>query len=243
VGCESCHGRGGGHLAPELVKKTDYSADCAPCHDVKHSLGFEYATFLPRVSHAASKHLLELPLEEKRTLLAERGVRRSALLPTSAKIVGSEACKSCHPAEYATWLSEADHARAGATLLTAERGYDASCLTCHTTAIGQEGGFPLEGTLAEQLDLGRVGCESCHGPSGDHIAEDAPKIGTSLSLGDKCDSCVILQICGGCHDEANDPGFEFAVEAKIEKQRHGTIEPGTGKPLASSAAAAPDDGG
>jgi hypothetical protein len=41
---------------------------------------------------------------------------------------------------------------------------------------------------------------------------------------------VILQICGGCHDDANDPGFEFEVLDKIEAQRHGTIEPGTGKP-------------
>ena len=49
--------------------------------------------------------------------------------------------------------------------------------------------------------------------------------GTILSLGDKCDSCVILQICGTCHDEANDPGFAFEVIEKIEVQRHGTIEP------------------
>jgi hypothetical protein len=42
---------------------------------------------------------------------------------------------------------------------------------------------------------------------------------------------VILQICGSCHDDANDPGFEFEVEAKIEHQRHGTIEAGTGLPL------------
>ena len=43
---------------------------------------------------------------------------------------------------------------------------------------------------------------------------------------------MILQICGTCHDDANDPGFEFEVKKKIEKQRHGTLEPGTGKPKA-----------
>jgi hypothetical protein len=47
---------------------------------------------------------------------------------------------------------------------------------------------------------------------------------------------VILQICGSCHDDANDPGFEFEVIEKIEAQRHGTIEPGTGKPKTDSAA-------
>ena len=42
---------------------------------------------------------------------------------------------------------------------------------------------------------------------------------------------MILQICGTCHDDANDPGFEFEVVEKIELQRHGTIEPGTGHPI------------
>ena len=29
---------------------------------------------------------------------------------------------------------------------------------------------------------------------------------------------MILQICGSCHDDANDPGFEFEVKAKIDAQ-------------------------
>ena len=45
---------------------------------------------------------------------------------------------------------------------------------------------------------------------------------------------MILQICGSCHDDDNDPGFAFEVLDKIEKQRHGTIEAGTGKPLPSA---------
>ncbi len=43
-----------------------------------------------------------------------------------------------------------------------------------------------------------------------------------MKLSDKCDSCVILQICGSCHDDANDPGFEFEVQDKILHQRHST---------------------
>ena len=46
---------------------------------------------------------------------------------------------------------------------------------------------------------------------------------------------MVLQICGSCHDEANDPGFEFELLDKIELQRHGTIEAGTGEPLESQA--------
>jgi len=242
VGCETCHGRGGPHLSPDFIKERDFAPVCDGCHGVKHSLGFEYATFLPRISHEANKHVLSLPLEEKRKVLAERGVRRRNLLPTTSRIVGSDVCQSCHPGEFETWL-KSGHAHAGTTLLTAENGFDASCLKCHTTGFGREGGFPSDSLLEDQLDLGRVGCESCHGPSGDHIGEESPRIGTSVSLADKCNSCVILQICGSCHDEANDPGFEFAVLAKIEKQRHGTIEPGTGRPKVADALPAPDTGG
>ena len=57
------------------------------------------------------------------------------------------------------------------------------------------------------------------------VKPDAARVGTIVSLTDKCDSCVILQICGTCHDQANDPGFEFEVEKKIEAQKHGTKPP------------------
>jgi hypothetical protein len=121
------------------------------------------------------------------------------------------------------------------TLEVKHKQTDPDCLRCHTTAYGRPGGFPEKGLVAQHADLAAVGCESCHGPGGDHVAPDAQKIGTIVSLGDKCDSCVILQICGACHDDANDPGFEFEVKRKIETQRHGTIEPGTGKPKPKTA--------
>jgi hypothetical protein len=231
VGCETCHGRGGPHLSPGFVEAGNYEKTCLGCHDQKHSLGFDYTTFAPRISHAANRHLLALDAAERERLLAERGAVRSSLLPTAARHVGSDACQSCHAAEHATW-SKSRHAAALASLESAGRASDADCLRCHTTGFGREGGFPSDGVAKEHPDLARVGCESCHGPGGDHVAEDAPKRGTILSLGDNCDSCVILQICGSCHDDANDPGFEFEVLDKIEIIRHGTIEAGTGKPLA-----------
>jgi peroxiredoxin len=234
VGCESCHGRGGPHLSPDFVKAGNYETACLACHDTKHSLGFEYAKFLPRVSHAANLAITKLPLAEKQKLLAERGAPRKDLLPTNAAIVGSAACKSCHAAEYATW-SESAHAHAFETLSGVRKQGNPDCLRCHTTGFGRPGGFPEKGASAEHADLAAVGCESCHGPGGDHVAEGAAKIGTIVSLGDKCDSCVILQICGSCHDDANDPGFEFEVKQKIERQRHGTLEPGAGKPKGKTA--------
>ncbi len=240
VGCESCHGRGGPHLSPDFVKDGEYAEVCATCHNPTHSLGFDYATFAPRISHAANAALIQLPPEEKAKLLAARGRPGGSLLPTAAATLGSDACQGCHAAEFETWAAS-PHAHALESLTQKGRAGDADCLACHTTAFGREGGFPASGTAASHADLGRVGCESCHGPGGDHVAENSRKLGSILSLGDKCDSCVILKICGDCHDDANDPGFEFNVEEKIERQRHGTIEAGTGKPKSASAGLQPDE--
>jgi predicted CXXCH cytochrome family protein len=228
VGCESCHGRGGPHLSPGAVAKTDYQPVCVGCHDTKHSLGFDYTAFLTQISHAANAHILTLPKEERLKIIAQRGAIRTDLLPTAARHVGSDACRSCHAKEYESWAA-GPHAHALAPLETRHLAGNANCQKCHTTGFGRTGGFSPGASTSEHPDLARVGCESCHGPGGDHV-NAANKIGTIVSLGDKCDSCVILQICGSCHDDANDPGFEFEVKAKIDKTRHGTIEAGTGKP-------------
>jgi peroxiredoxin len=235
VGCESCHGRGGPHLSPQFVKDGDFAAVCVTCHDTKHSLGFEYASFAPKVSHAANAHLLGLSVEEKRRLLAEHAKLRTDLLPTDARYVGSDACRSCHAAEWDTW-SKQPHAQALASLEAKQQAGNADCLRCHTTAYGLPGGFPTGAAPDRHPDLARVGCESCHGPGEKHVAEGSRKLGTIVSLGDKCDSCVILQICGACHDDQNDAGFTFRVQERIKRQRHGTIEAGTGKPKSPQAA-------
>ena len=230
VGCENCHGRGGPHLSPDFLADGGYPNACAQCHDNKHSLGFDFATFLPNVSHAS---IAALSPEARAERFAENGFKRN-LLPTTADYVGSEACQSCHSAEYATWGSS-PHAHSLASLATKNKTGDRECLACHTTGYGRPGGFPEDGDANHQVDLARVGCESCHGPGSDHVAEGSTKLGSIISLGDKCDSCVILQICGSCHDEANDPDFTFAVQEHIDRQRHGTTEAGTGKPLGPSA--------
>jgi len=234
VGCESCHGRGGPHLSPGFVGETGYAAVCVTCHDTKHSLGFDFATFLPGVSHS----MIAAMTDEQRTARFAEGVTHRELLPSTADYVGSDACQSCHESEFKTW-SASGHAHAVATLEKAGKAGQSDCLQCHTTGFGKPGGFPTGGAVSAHPDLARVGCESCHGPGGKHIGDGARRIGTIVSLGDKCDSCVILQICGSCHDAANDADFEFSVQEHIERQRHGTIEPGTGKPLGGSAAVLP----
>lgn len=219
VGCESCHGRGGPHLSPDFVKQADYAAVCSSCHNPTHSLGFDYATFRPRISHATIAALSNAERAELRVA----GAATRELMPSTAAYVGSNACQSCHTKEFETW-SAGPHAHAVATLEKAGKQGEADCLGCHTTAYGKTGGFPAGASPASSPDLARVGCESCHGPGGNHIGEHAQRVGTILSLGDKCESCVILKVCGSCHDKANDPGFEFSVEKRIDAQRHGTVE-------------------
>ena len=170
-----------------------------------------------------------------RALLIGDAAKPRDVLPKNADYVGSSVCQSCHPSEFKTW-SGSPHRHAVDTLETKGKADDAACLQCHTTGMGRGGGFPKDGKGTDHThrDLASVGCESCHGPGGNHVAPEATKLGTIVSLADKCDSCAILQICGSCHDDVNDSGFEFEVEEKIERQRHGTIEAGTGKPLSAS---------
>jgi peroxiredoxin len=213
VQCENCHGRGGPHQSPGFVD-AGYEPICASCHTPEHSLRFVFAERLPMVSHAANLQFAALSLEERIELL-ERRDKRERTLFEQADYVGSQSCAGCHAQEHALW-SKSSHARALDTLeARGERANDA-CQKCHTTGFDQAGGWPAGGEA-----LAGVGCESCHGPGGNHIGPTARRDGTILALTDKCDSCVIMQICGSCHDDANDPGFEFELDDKLDAIRHG----------------------
>ncbi|MFQ5513364.1 MAG: multiheme c-type cytochrome [Myxococcota bacterium] len=213
VQCENCHGRGGPHQSPGFTAK-GYEPICLGCHNPQHSLGFMFAERLPEVSHGANRHFASLSIEERQALLERRSHRKRKLFP-DGDYVGSKACRGCHEAEYAIW-EQSPHAHAFATLERENAADRSDCQRCHTTGFDRPGGFPAGGE-----NLRSVGCESCHGPGASHAAEGARRSGTILALADKCDSCVILQICGTCHDEKNDPGFEFEVIEKIDRIRHG----------------------
>jgi len=212
VQCENCHGRGGPHQSPEFATEVGFERACLRCHNEEHSLRFSFAERLPLVSHAAGLAQQQgLSVQERFELLRARDKRQRTLF-VAADYVGSARCQSCHAAEHAQWAGTA-HARALATL--EHKDQRAECQKCHTTGFGDKTGWPAG---SGSLDGG--GCESCHGPGGRHVAAAAEKRGTILRLADKCDSCVILQICGSCHDDANDPGFEFELENKLARIRH-----------------------
>jgi peroxiredoxin len=215
VGCESCHGRGGPHESKEFLAR-GFEPVCLECHTEKHSLRFVFAERLPLVSHAAHAQFASLSPAERKALVEKRD-RRERTLFEKGRFVGSDACKACHAPQHAIW-AQSPHARAFATI--AKQGKpDETCVRCHVTGYGEEGGYPGGGEA-----LTNVGCESCHGPGEKHVAEGARRKGTILALSDKCDSCVILQICGSCHDGKWDPDLEFELDAKLAKIRHGMAE-------------------
>ncbi len=213
VQCENCHGRGGPHQSPDFLKQ-GLEPVCISCHNPKHSLHFKFAERLPQVSHSMNLRFANLSLEERQALLARRDKRVRTLFD-EGDYVGATACQSCHATEHELWANSA-HAHAFDTLSRKHEDENAECQKCHTTGFKEPGGFPEGGEALQQ-----VGCESCHGPGGDHVKPDAQRRGTILALADKCDSCVILQICGSCHDDQNDPGFEFELTDKLDIIRHG----------------------
>ena len=213
IQCENCHGRGGPHQSPDFSKQ-GLKPVCISCHNPKHSLNFKFAERLPEVSHSMNLRFTNLSLEERQALLARRDKRVRTLFD-EGDYLGTAACQGCHATEHELWAKSA-HAHAFDTLSRKQEDENAECQKCHTTGFKEPGGFPEGGEALQQ-----VGCESCHGPGGDHVRPDAQKHGTILALADKCDSCVILQICGSCHDDQNDPGFEFELTDKLELIRHG----------------------
>jgi len=145
VGCETCHGRGGPHLSPNHVAGGSYEPVCATCHTPTQSLGFQYATFLPRVSHAS---LAKLSPSEKQAFIAARGKPRNDLLPANVAKVGSDACASCHASEFAKWKASAH----------GKNSPEIGCETCHGGGADHVAeGAARKGTITSLADK----CGSC----------------------------------------------------------------------------------
>lgn len=137
--------------------------------------------------------------------------------------VGSNKCKKCHIKQYKSWEktkmaqsiealkpnARTDRKAEAEPPLDPAKDYttDPECLRCHTVGFGEAGGFALaEGKLPDEKTLealGRVGCESCHGPGSEYIkvfeeiqkskrkykAEELHAIGLREMGPDACTSC------------------------------------------------------
>jgi len=121
---------------------------------------------------------------------------------SQATYVGSKACSECHEEQYENFhtfakKSRSDHSiKIMASDLSAEEVQE--CYGCHTTGYGQPGGFV---SFEQTPELGHAGCEVCHGPGSEHIAEggDIDLIKRSLTMED----------CTSCHNEERVGAFNF----------------------------------
>lgn len=143
---------------------------------------------------------------------------------TQPSFVGSEKCKRCHESAYQVW-KKSPHSHAWQTLADARkpglRHRDPECIVCHTVGFGYQGGFVDETKTPLLKD---VGCESCHGPSSEHLKNPDDETWHKLmnpwkakpgenEAEKKARTLRIDQFCQKCHDMDNDvtwsnKGFE-----------------------------------
>jgi len=108
--------------------------------------------------------------------------------------VGSLTCKSCHPGEYANFIT---YAKKSTSFESIEKQMKhltpqeiKKCYPCHTTGYGKPGGFV---SLEETPHLKNAGCEVCHGPGAEHArTSDPAAIIRNLSKKD-CEICHISE--------------------------------------------------
>ncbi len=120
---------------------------------------------------------------------------------TENNYVGSEKCKDCHEKEYRRFQKYSKKAESYKHIALMEKGLTQEefkkCFTCHTTGYGKQGGFI---SLSQTPKLKNNGCESCHGPGGDHIASEDPEdIKAKLTIDD----------CIHCHNSERVKSFKF----------------------------------
>lgn len=134
--------------------------------------------------------------------------------------VGSEKCANCHEKSYLVW-KKSGHSKAWETLanLDPPRTYDPECISCHVTGWHPTRYFPyLSGFISEEQTphLVSVGCESCHGPGGEHVAAE---MGSDIERQLRAAQALVVtkeqaetseaHNCRNCHDLDNSPDFHF----------------------------------
>ncbi len=138
-----------------------------------------------------------------------------------ARYVGSGACATCHAAIYNQW-KKTPHASALETLRGLNYHWDPECIRCHV--VGWQRAGPDDWLLstsgfrspAKTPFLGGVGCETCHGPGGQHAA-DPWKHDLFTDAGPN-GAAPTRRTCVRCHDIENSHGFIEGYEAQFLPQ-------------------------
>ena len=116
---------------------------------------------------------------------------------------GAGNCIDCHVVQYENW-QKTFHASAYSSLLNErDSQYDIDCLPCHTTGYCEPGGYSV--AHGDNSSFLNVQCEACHGPASNHMG----KSGILRDAG--------VQICMGCHNEKQSPGFDYELYLPMVK--------------------------
>lgn len=126
----------------------------------------------------------------------------SPAISGQATYVGSQACAECHQEQYDNFHKFAKKSRSDHSIKIMASDLSPAeikeCYACHTTGYGKPGGFV---SFEQTPELGHAGCEVCHGPGSEHVAEggDPSLINRKLSLED----------CTTCHNADRVGAFNF----------------------------------
>lgn len=114
----------------------------------------------------------------------------------SPRYAGSQVCMECHENTYHTTINTAHAGAFTNALFTAQGGQtNSACLPCHTVGYGLPTGFTSRSATPQ---LAGVQCENCHGPAGNHAANESdPTARPRVELA--------AQVCGGCHTAPSAP--------------------------------------
>jgi hypothetical protein len=112
------------------------------------------------------------------------------VLAEEEEFVGSPTCSECHQEQYETFAkySKKAHTRKGVEKMFSDlnEAEKKECYVCHTTGYGR-GGFVSYEKTPEFAD---VGCETCHGAGGEHVAYGGdPELITRRPSVESCEKC------------------------------------------------------
>ena len=232
VQCETCHGPGSEYMAEETMRNRQAAraaglqmpaeAECMRCHIVKgtHVAVLGSPQFDAEKATAAIAH----PAPEERVLGTIRKDAADGVPKRDGpKYAGVAGCGECHRGrqsgyQHSVWRRSA-HSRAWATLATQKardvarkRGLDGDpqqlpqCLECHSPAALA----PPDALLGTFTPDEGVGCEACHGPGSEYMAEAImrdPRAARAAGLKE-----VGPQTCVPCHKSAHEKQYELKLE-------------------------------
>jgi len=195
VGCEACHGPGGGHPSPEADALATAQATCRSCHDDARMIGGSLETMLDLLDHGLASGFTEDETQERKMALVNNELPRPGVAFGEGICVGSMACGACHPSTYETWTrsphASPEQSSAASAVDLAVARQEAGRLPC-----------PPAGD-----DAALLGCESCHGPGGTHLNQGWGD-GAIAGLGAAHSrECVTIPFCRRCHTRQADPDW------------------------------------